>query len=190
LPDELIVVAAHGNDWFQQCVDSLGSADSNVTWSDGGYSTGSYLRAYLTHLAVDRFLFIQDSMTCVVDDPLAWFRDQWTEGAVVAWQRFNMQWDDPAQQKAVEDRYPGVSPTHGIFGPVFYVERKTLQILDDKGLLPAVPTTRLEAQGAERAWAYAFESAGIAVLGPEWSAKELVAGEPVGPFRKVFAGRP
>lgn len=189
--NELIVIAAHGPDWVDQCNESLPDGPHRVVrYSGGDYSTGVYLRTYREYGAIDRFLFIQDSMTSVAGDPLPWFRDQHTPGSVVAWQRFPMQWDTAEQEHAVWSRYPGVSPSHGIFGPVFYCERATLDLLDAQGLLPEVPSTRLEAQGAERAWAYAFAAAGVPVVGPEWEPFKLTANEPVGPFRKVFAARP
>lgn len=200
--DELIVVAAHGPLWIDQCRESLGDAPVLVvdTGSDevphadacihGGHPTGAYRWAY-EHRKADRYLFIQDSMTCVVDDPLPWFRDQWSEsGAAVAWQRFSMQWDSDEQRRAVEERYPGVNPTHGVFGPVFYVDRASLDLLAARDLMPMVPQDRIQAQGSERAWAFAFAAAGLPVVGPDWEPHALVAGDSVGPFRKVFANRP
>lgn len=204
---ELIVVACHGPEWIGQCRASLaehppdaGAApvfiDTSGTishgadvWIKGGHPTGAYLWAVEQYAAYDRFLFIQDSMTFLAN-PLPWFRDQWTGSGAVAWQRFPMQWDTHEQRQAVEDRYPSVYPSHGIFGPVFYTDRGSLDLLRERDLLPAVPQNRMDAQGSERAWAYAFAAAGLPVVGPEWNPEALKAGDPVGPFRKVFANRP
>lgn len=200
---ELIVVACHGPDWIQQCRDSLReqAPDAATLFIDtsgsvaygadvaiqGGHPTGAYLWAYEQYAAFDRFLFTQDSMTALTD-PLPWFREQLPERGAVAWGRFPMQWDSDEQVRWVRDQYPGVEASHGVFGPVFYTDRTSLSELARRRLLPKIPATRIEAQGTERAWAYAFAAAGMPVAGPEWNADAMRTG--FGPFRKVFAGRP
>jgi hypothetical protein len=193
---DLIVVACHGleTDWHRQSLATLepyltpDRPAAFVDTSAGGHPTGAYISVY-RHSDADRFLFIQDSMTAL-DDPLQWFRDQWPGSGAVAWQRFPMQWDNDGQRLAVEQSYPDTHPSHGIFGPVFYTDRASLDLLAAKDLLPSIPQNRMEAQGSERAWAYAYAAAGLPVVGPEWEPDALVADRPVGPFRKVFAGRP
>lgn len=197
---ELIVVACYGleTDWHRQCAASLEpylSPETPVLFVDtsaGGHPTGAYLRAYQNLAAygnpADRLLFIQDSMTALAD-PLPWFREQWPGSGAVAWQRFPMQWDNDAQRRNIEDRYTS-RPSHGIFGPVFYTDRASLDALAAADLLPPVPTNRMEAQGTERAWAYAFAQAGMPVVGPEWNPDQMQRPEGFGPFRKVFARRP
>lgn len=200
--NELIVVAAHGPDHIAECVASLPDVPRLVVDTgsravpnadvmiDGGYPQAAYLWAYEQYAAFDRFLFIQDSMVCTDPDPLHWFRQQLPKGGVVAWQRFPMQWDTQEQVDWVQAQYPGVNPSHGIFGPVFYCDRSVLDLVVAKRLVPARATVRWQAQATERAWAYAFAAAGIPVAGPEWQPHDLVAGTPVGPFRKTFASRP
>lgn len=193
----LIVVACHGPDWIGQClkslrdhtrvhnilaVDTSGTTDHGADVAlDGGHPTGAYRWAY-ENTSADEFLFIQDSMTCL-EDPLPWFLDQAPSLGAVAWAKFPIQWDGGGQRETVEFRYPGVSPGFGIFGPIFYTTRTALNELK----LPEVPTTRLEAQGSEREWAYAFTAAGLEVAGPEWNSDQMTRW---GPFRKVFAARP
>jgi len=202
---ELIVVACHGPDWIGQCRESLSDHCPHVdavfidTGGDichganvairGGHPTGAYLWAVQQYATYDRFLFLQDSTTAL-EDPLPWFREQWPGGGAVAWQRFEMQWDNDEQRHAVEGRYPGVNPSHGIFGPIFYTDRASLDLLAAKKLLPDVPADRMSAQGSERAWAYALASAGLPVAGPQWNPSALLAGQAIGPLRKTFAGRP
>lgn len=203
---ELVVVACHGPDWIGQCRATLAEhpPDAGASWVfvdtsgtitngadvsiQGGHPTGAYLWAVEQYAAFNRFLFIQDSMT-VLTNPLPWFRDQWPGSGAVAWQRFPMQWDNDEQRAEVEDRYAS-RPSHGIFGPVFYTDRASLDVLAAEDLLPAIPQTRMQAQGSERAWAYAFADGGLPVVGPEWDPHALKAGDPRGPFRKVFANRP
>lgn len=200
--NELIVVACHGPDWISQCVDSLREhTDTPVLTIDtggstahgadvaiqGGYSTGAYRWAYEQYAAYDRFLFIQDSMTALVD-PLPWFRDQWPGAGASCWGLFPMQWDNYEQAMQVGARYPAVAPAEGIFGPVFYTDRASLDILAKQDLLPPRPDSRLDAQAAERQWAYAFATAGLPVVGPGWDPGRMQS--EFGPFRKVWAARP
>lgn len=201
--NELIVVACHGPDWIGQCRESLREhapaattlfVDTSGTVAhgadvaiQGGWSTGVYLWAFEQYAACDRFLFVQDSMTALAD-PLPWFRGQWPGSGASCWGKFPMQWDNSDQALRVAARYPGVAPAHGIFGPVFYTDRHSLDLLRKRELFPTLPTCRLDAQTAERSWAYAFASAGLPVVGPEWDPEGMKVG--VGPFRKVWANRP
>lgn len=195
MASRLIVVAAHGPGWREQCVTSLGELEHLVVdtgpegQAPGGHPTGAYLWAY-RNVPADTYLFVQDSMTALAD-PWPWFLEQMPEDGAVAWAQFPMQWDGGDQKAWVEQAYPGVpEPAHGVFGPVFACRRTTLDLLALLELLPPVPTSRIEAQGTERAWAYAFAAAGIPVAGPLWNADQMSAPEGFGPFRKVFANRP
>lgn len=198
---ELIVVAAHGPDFAAQCVASLppdaarlvvdtgsGSVPDADVVLPGGHPTAAYRWAY-ENAPADHYLFIQDCMTALVPDPRGWFRDQLpAEGGAVAWGLFGMAFDTPGQQQWVQDQYPGPVPALGIMGPVFYTSRASLDVLDAAGLLPAIPADRMQAQGTERAWAFAYDRAGLPVVGPMWDQHAMQVG--FGPFRKVWAGRP
>lgn len=192
---ELVVVAAHGPDFRQQCADSLAAVEHIVvdTGPDGPapgrHPTGAYLWAY-RNTDADAWLFIQDSMTAIVPDPLPWFRDQMPDTGLgaVAWGQFAMAYDTFEQQQWVEAQYPDSRPPRGIMGPIFYTTRDTLDLLDSKNLLPMEPDGRIQAQGTERAWALAFHAAGLPVVGPMWDHGAMRIG--FGPFRKVWAARP
>lgn len=198
---DLVVVAAHGPDFAAQCVASLpadvarlvvdtgsGAVPDADLVLPGGHPTAAYRWAY-EHMPAEHYLFIQDSMTAVVDDPVKWFRDQLpAEGGAVAWGLFGMAFDTPGQREWVHNQYPGPIPELGIMGPIFYTPRTSLDILADAGLLPAIPADRMQAQGTERAWAFAYARAGLPVVGPMWNHGAMQFG--FGPFRKVWAGRP
>lgn len=208
------MVACHGDEWLSQWdnggnamfpgrpgfsaigrrfvttdYDVAGNAWLLVDTEDAGpvWPTGKLYWALDCSHGFDRFLLMQDSML-VLADPLPWFRDQWQGSGAVAWQRFPMQWDTPDQCHAVEARYRS-RPSHGIFGPIFYTDRASLLELDARGLLPETPHDRLSANATERAWAYAFEQAGMPVVGPEWRPDLITAGLPFGPFVKKLANR-
>jgi len=201
--NELVVVACHGGDWITPCQESLAEhapeadvvfVDTGGTLAhgadvaiDGGYSTGAYLWAYEQYAEYDRFLFIQDSMTALAD-PLPWFRDLWQGSGAACWGLFPMQWDTYEQAAEVGARYPHAAPRHGIFGPIFYTDRASLDLLAKADLFPKRPENRLDAQTAERSWAYAFATAGLPFVGPEWNPGQMQAG--FGPFRKTWAARP
>lgn len=203
--NELIVVACHGPDWIGQCRASLAehAPDADTLFVDtgrslahgadvaidGGYSTGVYLWAYEQYAAYDRFLFMQDSMTTLAD-PLPWFRNQWRDNGASCWALFPMQWDNAEQVRRVTTAYPGVSPASGIFGPVFYTDRASLDLLARRQLLPARPTSRLDAQETERSWAFALAAAGMPVVGPDWDVGVMQSETGLGPFRKTWAARP
>jgi hypothetical protein len=201
---ELVVVASHDPDRAIACVASwkargvtpvlldtgLGTipdADANVgpIWQ-----TGAFLYAYREY-DVDAFLFTQDTITVVGDDPVGWFRRRMpheTLGAV-GWQLFPLAWDTDAQRTYVEDCYgPGVHwarPSVGIVGPVFYVTQQSLDRVAEHGLLPPVPTNREEAAGTERAWAYSFKLAGIPLVGDPFLPDEVPARVTMhGPLKK------
>lgn len=193
---EIVVVAAYGEEYVGRCVESLERFDVpyEVVFTDdmgpcpGTYTTGAYVWAYENLLDVDRFLFIQDSMVATAD-PLPWFRDQLPdELGFVAWGLFQMQWDTPEQEAWTRTRYPGVDSPFGIFGPIFYTNRYTLDVLRYRGPLPEIPRVRWQNQGSERAWALACMNAGVPVHGKMWSHDELVRADH-GPFTKTWGGR-
>lgn len=202
MPD-LIVVACHGSDFIEQCQASLtrnAPATAKVYIDTaafpspyanehvpGAWPTGCLLWAYQNMTQFDGFLLMQDSMTAL-EDPMPFFCSQWQCAGAVAWQRFPMDWDNEEQRRMVEGRYDS-RPAYGIFGPTFYTDRPTLDVLAKNGLLPVVPTSRLESCATERAWAYAFEQMGMPVVGPRWNVP-LMTSDGVPPFRKTFASRP
>lgn len=199
---DLIVVAAHGPDFADQCVASLpanvehividtgsGTVPNADVQLDGGHPTAAYRWAY-EHTDADGFLFLQDSCAAVEPDPLAWFR-RWMprRGGAVAWGLFDMAFDTPGQMTWVLQQYPDVPiPKVGIMGPIFYTTRASLDILASRNLLPAIPADRMQAQGTERAWAFAFDGAGLPVIGPMWDQPAMRVA--FGPLRKTWAARP
>lgn len=189
------MVACYGldTDWHRQSRAALDqyAPDAEVWYVDttgGGHPTKAYIDVY-RRSNFDRFLFIQDTMTALAD-PRPWFRDQFpADGGAVAWGLFPMSWDSQAQIDRVVAQYGDYDPPdRGIFGPVFYTDRASLDALDAAGLLPWIPGSRVEAQGTERAWAFAFRRVGLKVEGPVWNHASMQIA--FGPFRKVWAGRP
>jgi hypothetical protein len=185
--DTVTVVAKHGNEYYPACRESLGHLYLVATVERGNYPTGAYLDAYNELTQFDNFLFIQDSMVALVPDYVAWFREQMPELGAVAWGKFAFGFDNSAQREQLERKYQGPVPEFGLFGPIFFTNRASLDLLKEKDLLPPVPTNKLEAQGSERAWAMAFHAAGLPLMGPTWD--KLLMEQGLGPFKKTFANR-
>lgn len=200
--NELIIVPYHGYDWLNRVEDELEEYCPDTTtlfmktgpWNAGDpldtgarWPTGALLWVYRNVPGYDHFLLLQDSLS-ILSNPLPWFQDQWPGAGAVAWQLFHMDWDNNEQRQAVENRYSS-RPAFGIFGPIFYTSRESLDLLDKLNLLPDPPTNRLESCATERAWAYAFEEAGLPVVGPVWNVQQMTT-EGVGPLMKTFANRP
>ncbi len=169
--------------------------EPKVRWStaEGGHPSQALIRAYRSdHRRHRAYLLLQDSLEPLIDLVAAPFEDEAEskKTSVVGWASFPMFYDTADQKAWVLNQYPSLGGiTHGIFGPIFWVERKTLERLDKAGRFPKAPETKLQAQGTERAWAFAFGLLGIkpAFL-HEWSNEFLESGDAL-PFRKVFAGR-
>ena len=186
----LIVVAAY-DDTF---VDNLPTIKGGhvVRWSTagGGHPSKAFIDAYRKHY-YHSYLFLQDSLRGNVDDVVAPFRDVGAEA--VAWGSFPMFFDDDYQRKWVLEQYPGRTvPRRGIFGPIFYATRKAMRKLEDRRLFPQTPPNKLMAQGTERAWAIAFDRAGISVGSlseciTDGTSPRLFPADTT--FTKTFAGR-
>lgn len=247
--EDLIVVASHGPDHIEKCLDSLmpsveGGGKSSVLVVDTkssdvqhlfpllkkhasparesmglgslpdnwwlekfnvgvtpfkGYTTGAYLWAYW-HYPAKNYLFMQDSMEAITEDYLAPFKEKQPERGAVAWCKFKEDFDSP-EQKAwahyILNSDPDWEPNNheylgeGIFGPVFYVSKETLDELSERGLLPPTPTTKYQSQGMERIWPWLFSKAGMPVesLSGYWDAGKMERGELDGIFKKTFADR-
>jgi hypothetical protein len=188
----LIVSASYDDshrDWYERLPEPKVRVDTS---KHGGYVSGALIDTYRFGPKADSYLVIQDTMEPLTDDPAAPFREaaEKTGVPVVAWARFPFFFDNGEQQGWVAVQYPWIlEPEHGIFGPVFYITRKVMDRLDKLGRFPKAPTNKNEANGTERAWAFALKAIGItpAYL-HEWSEPFLASGNAL-PFRKVYAGR-
>lgn len=188
--ETLIVVAAY-DDSFKNNLPTFKGGDV-VVWdtSSGGRETGAYINAFRKHY-YSSYLFLQDSLRGLVEDVTEPFRASGED--VVAWGRFPLFFDSPEQEKWVWDQYPGrTRPRQGIFGPIFYATRKAMKRLEDKNLFPKLPPNKMMAQGTERAWAFAFDRAGVTVgeLGgvtTDGIRPNLFPADQT--FQKTFAGR-
>lgn len=212
--ENLVVVASHGNKHLSACLQSLGSKYVVLpidTCSDNpdkslvrlpfkGFTTGAYLWAYW-HYPAKNYFFMQDSMEALEEDYLKPFQELQPERGAVAWATFEEGFDSEGQkqwadyihnsdQGSITRETQYEYPHQGIFGPVFYINRSSLDELRDRCLLPPTPTTKLQAQGCERLWGWSLHKAGMELnaVGGRWDAGKMQSGE-FGTFKKSFGDR-
>jgi hypothetical protein len=190
--DATLIVSATLDDLNPDWYAALPEPKLRQSTASGGHPSQALVNAYRFGPKAHAYLLLQDSLEPVVDDVVTPFEEaaRKQRTPVVGWAGFGLFWDNPEQEAKVKAQYPYViQPKHGIFGPIFWVERKVLEKLDKLGRFPKAPVTKMDAQGTERAWAYAFALLGItpAFLHP-WSNEFVSSGDAL-PFRKVFAGR-
>lgn len=206
--DEVRVVVATNNgiEFLPKCIESLGEClvvDTGSTDKESleyvrslpdygettGYSHGAFMWAFKNRPA-KHYLFLQDSMVAKDKDFLRYFQELMPEKGAVAWALFNWVYDGNEQREWVESQYGTSIPPHGIFGPIFFTSHRTLNSIRNKGLIPKTPTNKEEAQGSERAWAFAFHNAGLPIesVGGMWDKTGMQNGSyPL--FIKTFADR-
>ncbi len=159
-----------------------------------GYDTGAYLWAYY-NFRYDNYLFVQDSCYPRDADFVEQFANLMPKNGLgaVGWTGFDMNiWDSNEQRAAIEWMYGKEWPKLGIFGPIFYTSRISLDRLAARGLLPSPPLHKQHAQGMERAWAIAFHRAGMNVnfMVEEFAPRrETMAAGGYPAMTKMFAGR-
>jgi hypothetical protein len=188
----LIVSATYDDrhpDWYA----ALPEPKLRQSTAEGGHPSQALIRAYrFDRKRHHAYLLLQDSLEPLGDLVAAPFEDAANAAGtpVCGWAKFPMFFDNAEQESRVRKQYAQtLTPEHGIFGPIFWVERKAMERLDKYNLFPRTPESKMDAQGTERAWAFAFAALGIkpAFLW-DWSNEFLTSGDAY-PFRKVFGGR-
>lgn len=184
----ILVVDTRSTD--EQFLDYLKTLPLHCQTPYQGFSTGAYLWTYFNYPAKN-YLFLQDSMEVLEPEYLEKFKEIMPERGAVSWCWFGFGYDNTPQKEWSEYHYgPGNDPERGIFGPIFYTNRESLDILRDSKWLPGYPTTKAQAQGTERTWALAFHRMGLNVpsVSGEWNHPSMQVGTfPI--FKKVWADR-
>src|SRR6187399_1825234 len=135
--DSTLVVSATYDDSYPEWY--LGLPDPKIRWStaEGGHPSQAFVRAYRADYQRHRaYLFLQDSLEPLFDNVTAPFEDAAVEQRVpvVAWARFPLFFDTPDQRALVEQQYPNQpAPDYGIFGPIFWAERRAMEKLEKFG---------------------------------------------------------
>jgi hypothetical protein len=122
------------------------------------WDSGAYINAYLNFPNEEKFIFLQDSL--MIPD-----RSNFIETSiklldkydVVPWTNFQYKFDNEEQRKWAEDGLAlNTYPTDAIFGPIFSVNRKTLDELPKDWL--KTPSNKNEGCAMERRWSGMFHS--------------------------------
>ena len=164
-----------------------------MSTAGGGHPSQAFINAFRDDRRRHRaYLFLQDSLEPTTLDPAFPFEECAAKrrADAVGWARFPMFFDDPEQEHRVVNQYAWVKqPQYGIFGPIFWCTRKTMERLEKNFRFPLAPENKMDAQGTERAWAFAFAAVAAKVeFLHNWDNEFLTSGDAL-PFRKVFAGR-
>lgn len=124
------------------------------------WDSGAYIKAYQSFPNEEKFIFLQDSLMIpgkskFIEHSLE-FLDKYD---VVAWTNFQYKFDNEQQEKWSEDGLiKGITPIDAIFGPIFSVNKKTLDLLPKEWL--KIPSNKNEACGMERRWSAMFQCIG------------------------------
>ena len=138
-----------------------------------GYDTGAYLHAYREYPAEQTMLFCHDSMEVKRPGTMTAFHSRLlNHGAgCVPWLVFRLNsYENEEQWNFVNQFEPDPSihpkPGFGIFGPIFYTTRTTLQQLPftQSGIYP---TNKNQQEAMERGWAATFDRAGVPMVSLE-----------------------
>jgi len=191
--DDTLIVSATYDDSYPEWFEELREPKVRVSTAGGGHPSQAFINAFRDDRRRHRaYLFIQDSLEPMMDDVTGLFEEcaRKRRADVVGWARFPMFFDSPEQEHRVTNQYAWVHrPAYGVFGPIFWATRKTMERLEKNYRFPLAPENKMDAQGTERAWAYAFAAVAARVeFLHDWSNEFLTSGDAL-PFRKVFAGR-
>lgn len=158
-----------------------------------GYAWGAYLWAY-NNFPAQNYLFLHDSIVVLKKDYLERFKAVAPKLGIAAWTHFRFHYGPQTQRKWVS-RKLGVEgkkndPKHGVFGPIFYCNQRTLDRLKEKGLLFPYPPNKDIADATERAISVALKIAGYEnkqVVNQYMDGK--ITSDDYGFFKKVFVRR-
>ena len=191
--DDTLIVSATYDDAYPEWFEKLPEPKVRVSTAGGGHPSQAFINAFRDDRRRHRaYLFLQDSLEPLTDNPALPFEECAAKrrADAVGWARFPMFFDDPEQEHRVVNQYAWVKqPQYGIFGPIFWCTRKTMERLEKNFRFPLAPENKMDAQGTERAWAFAFAAVAAKVeFLHNWDNEFLTSGDAL-PFRKVFAGR-
>ena len=210
---DLVVVAAHGFEHIESCLDSLGDrydvlvvdtgSDLPIVLADRDhtqlhrmpyqtYITGAILWAY-ENVEARNYLFIQDSMRALTHDYVEPFRERQPERGCVAWATFTdgMLETPRSGEEFGQYFYPiETYPPYAIFGSIFYANRTSLDELAQRHLMPLVPRNKMHCMATERLWSWAFHTAGMTVdsIRGQWDHPRMMSGD-FPPFSKTWSDR-
>ncbi len=131
----------------------------------GSFESGAFIHAYRELHTVNEFLFLQDSMEVTDNDWIEQFRTRMSQGlCVVPWVTFSpylLGCTPQVSNIIVQTHGLYREPGFGIFGSIFYTNRRTLEIVDRASYFDFIPKNKAEAEAMERFWALYFNRLNI-----------------------------
>lgn len=191
--DDTLIVSATYDDAFPDWYEQLPEPKVRVSTAGGGHPSQAFINAFRDDRRKHRaYLFLQDSLEPMMDEVTIPFEAvaATTKADIVGWARFPLFFDTPEQEHRVAAQYAWVQrPQWGIFGPIFWATRKVMERMEKQYRFPLAPEDKIQAQGTERAWAFAANAVAAKVsFLHDWDNTFLTSGDAL-PFKKFFAGR-
>lgn len=190
----LIVDTGSKTDYVTSLPSEFPNLKLTITWTSyKGYAWGAYMWAY-NNFPAKNYLFLHDSIIVLKQDYLERFKAKQPKLGIAAWTHFRFHYNIYSQRKWVNKTLgilgKGNEPKFGVFGPMFYCNRETLNGLKEKKLLFPYPADANQARASERAVSVALKMAGydnIQVIN-QWLENKITS-DNYGFFKKIFLGR-
>ena len=194
--DFLIVDTSSETDYVTSLANEFPHLKLRVTRTPyKGYAWGAYMWAY-HNFPAKNYLFLHDSLIITKQDYLERFKAVQPKLGIAAWAHFRFRYGPDTQRQWV-NKILGISgrdndPEYGVFGPIFYCNRQTLDGLKEKGLLFPYPTDKNLACATERAVSVIIKMAGYEnrQVVNQYIDGKIAADNYDGFFKKVFVRRP
>lgn len=155
-----------------------------------GYGWGAFLWAYWNYPAKNYFL-MQDSMEIIDPNFVEVFKSIQPQRGVACWGEFGFDYCFEEATNWIKSMYKFETPPEkGIFGPIFLINRETIDELRDRQLLFPFPVNKLLMTACERALPVALMLAGMEQRSYKdyWSCDEMSGGT-FGVFKKNWYQR-
>lgn len=125
------------------------------------WDSGAYLHAFRQYYS-DKYIFLQDSLRINNPNVFKEISEKLNFADVLGLYNFYYFYDTKEQQDWVEE---GIefqkTPVYGIFGPIFFAKRSSLEKIPNKWFRE--PNKKWQGNGMERRWALMFDAVGCKV---------------------------
>lgn len=159
------------------------------------YDTGAYIHAYKKYISED-YLFLHDSLQVLDINFLEEFRKKSDNKFVVPWLGVSPFYTAYQQvhfdilSNLFKEKHPLDScPNYAFFGPIFYISRKNMSMIESNGFLNYIPSDKTGAQSTEQVWALWAYKSGLEVkpYSEDWI--NVFTGGTTPLFKKYLIGR-
>lgn len=152
-----------------------------------GYDTGAYIYA-IKNIPSTRYIFLQDSIEIKSNIFFEIINSKLEDNVIVPLISFNnIGYDNIEEQDFCLKNFDTIQYNKGIFGPMFAVTKKTIDLIDKKYLI--CPTTKNEQMAMERGWAIIFEKYNFKINEMEFFDYDKICNDKYSNFKKIILQR-